>query len=896
MTAILDAARPAAGAAPAPRRSGRASTWRFSLRLARREVRRRPGRTLLVMLLVALPVCGMTMITVLVRTNNDSGAESFAREFGRADLVADTGLPTGTFFPIKGGHITIGPGAVARAVGRGSQTLPTATFPPGTRVVKTHDFLSGFTGLVSSTGVARLAHATDLDLNDPIAHGIVLLRSGRYPTRAGEALLSPSLARAFNVHIGDTLHLQDPAWTEKVVGIGALATNWNDGLIAVRGNELSNTGGQGIGRLELVDLPGHPTDAQLRAYSNNFQTRLDGVSGRATTKVNWILVAGIIALAIVGIVISGAFAVGARRQLVTLGQLSSNGADEHLLRRTLSLQGLLSGAIGSVVGFTVGVVALLTLQHRFADLMHHDPGPLVWSARDAIAILITGIVTATVAAFIPARSAARVPVLAALAGRRPLGRIPKSLVPTGIALFAGGVFVLALVAAASVNNNGNGGGNGSALAASAVFAGVLVLSGACCASSAVVAALAGVARRARGAMRVAVRSVVRSRARSAAVVMALAAMNAGAIAIATGIDSHTGANAETPSMPKDTLILSSAGDFSGPLRQFLPPSASELAALHKILPDATYTVRRAVVGSAQDAGGPRDFGEKAGNAPGGSNLYVPPIATVTDPEVLRMLGMSARDKAALERYGVMSVSPVFDNNNHLAQTAQVELGSPPQVITAAVAHDPMRAIGDADGFYITEAKAHALGLPIENAGVIVRNPTPFTDSQKASLLVQQSLFLNNAATQSAYIAWEGASNSGVSPAIAREIILGIVLFLTLCVLAMSLALSAAETRDERDILVSLGAKPATMRSVAAWKSGALAACGALLAIPTGFIPVWVVFHAVARVNEHAHVAFPWSTVGQLLIVAPIIAGLVAYVGSAVAQAVKPTKMSTFALD
>src|SRR5262249_19249613 len=156
-------------------------------------------------------------------------------------------------------------------------------------------------------------------------------------------------------------------------------------------------------------------------------------------------------------------------------------------------------------------------QGRLADLIHHDPGPLVWSPRDAVAIMITGVITATVAAFIPARSAARVPVLAALAGRRPLGRIPKSLVPTGIALFAGGVFVLGLVAAASGNGNRN------QLALSAVLGGVLVLSGACCASSAVIAALAGVASRARGSLRVAVRSVVRSRARSAAVVMALAA-------------------------------------------------------------------------------------------------------------------------------------------------------------------------------------------------------------------------------------------------------------------------------------------------------------------------------------------------------------------------------------
>src|SRR5262249_20744171 len=158
-------------------------------------------------------------------------------------------------------------------------------------------------------------------------------------------------------------------------------------------------------------------------------------------------------------------------------------------------------------------------------------------------------------------------------------------------------------------------------------------------------------------------------------------------------------------------------------------------------------------------------------------------------------------KAALDHYGAITVIPVFDHNNHLAKTVQLELGSPPQVMTAAVAQDPGRAVGDSEGFYITEGKARALGLPIENAGEIVRNPTPFTDSQKASLLVQQAILMNGSATQGTFIAWEGASSGSVSSSTAREIILGIVVFLTLCVLAMALALSAAETRDERDILV-----------------------------------------------------------------------------------------------
>ena len=46
------------------------SQWRLASRLARREVRRRPGRTLLVLFLVAVPVFGMTVGSVLVRTSD----------------------------------------------------------------------------------------------------------------------------------------------------------------------------------------------------------------------------------------------------------------------------------------------------------------------------------------------------------------------------------------------------------------------------------------------------------------------------------------------------------------------------------------------------------------------------------------------------------------------------------------------------------------------------------------------------------------------------------------------------------------------------------------------------------------------------------------------------------
>src|SRR6476620_4460683 len=87
MTATTVARDPAARVAPAMR-ARTTGGWRIATRLARREVRRRWGRTLLVMLLVAVPVFGMTVITTLVRTAHETPARLFAGEFGSANLAA----------------------------------------------------------------------------------------------------------------------------------------------------------------------------------------------------------------------------------------------------------------------------------------------------------------------------------------------------------------------------------------------------------------------------------------------------------------------------------------------------------------------------------------------------------------------------------------------------------------------------------------------------------------------------------------------------------------------------------------------------------------------------------------------------------------------------------------
>ncbi|HEY1739034.1 MAG TPA: FtsX-like permease family protein, partial [Acidimicrobiia bacterium] len=794
--------------------------WRFASRLARREVRRRPGRTLLVMLLVAIPVFGMTALTVLVRTNQNDAA-AWRREFGRADLVSP------------------------------SAKLPsTPALPTGSSTVSGH-FASSI-GVALSDGTARLADVTDVALDNPITHGVVLVRSGRAPTHAGEALISPSLASAFHVRVGDTLHTLSPAWTERIVGIGVRATDWNEGFIAVRGNELSDASAPVAANttaLTLVKLPGHPSSATLDAYAPAYQSvaSVDRVS-EASRNVNWILVGGLVALAIVGIVISGAFAVGARRQLVTLGQLSANGADEGLLRRTLSLQGLWCGALGSVLGVAAGMVTLLLMRSDFASWLHHDPGAYIWPSVDLVAIVITGVAAATVAAFIPARSAARVPVLSALAGRRPLGSLPRRIVPIGAALFGSGLFVLVLVASAAKGVSDSG-GNGLAL--SAVFGGLLVLAGACCVSSVVVASLAHFGRAVHGAARIALRSVVRSRARSAAVVMALAAVNAGAVAMATAVDSHTHPTGQfVDFMPVNAVVVTTTVSHDNDATFTpVPLDASVASTLHDVLPHAQWTARRIAAIPGEPLTGLPEGNEpdiERGPGPNASAkgaasqvLQQPPLdlgvdaVTVADPSVIALTQLSHRDTASLMRTGALMLA--HEQNGHsLTGTTNVQLSAGSRTVTlrAAVAQDSSTGAGGVGFLLVTPAGARAHGLTIEDAGEVVQNGKAFDSSQRASLQVLDQMLSSQtgAAVNTTEMTWPGTGSNGISTQVFNDIVIAVTTLIALIVLAVSLGLSSAETRDERDVLVSLGARPGAMRSLAAWKAALLAAAGALIAV------------------------------------------------------------------
>ena len=526
------------------------SAWRLAARLARREVRRRPGRTALAALLIAVPVCAMTIGSVMVRSERDDWASHFHRTYGTADVASERV------------EFLAAPATSGSPVDDTSQN----ELPAGSRVVEFVRVEASVTPSVPVVDALPWASFSDISLNDPLTSGIVEFLDGDAPG-PDEVLLGPKLAKALGLEVGDRLELDRPSGTWTVSGIGRYSDSyWSEPMI-INGfdrNRLRLVGENQNAQfntpnvVQLFDLPDglSPVEVGQVAQSMGAMTAndnnvwwFDSGSGQALA---WGWVAGALALIAVGIIVAAAFATSARRQLVTVGQLSSNGATSAVIRRTLALQGTWTACIGVVVGIGVGLTSLPFLRGLMSEHIVYRAVNYRISFLDLIGIAATAVIVGTFAARVPARSTSRIPVMAALAGRRPLATPPAWLVPTGVGLFGGGVGLIAVAAAGARNS-----GSGDLWAFLIVLGGVGVAFGMCCATPLVVERIGRPGRRLPLAWRMSVRSLARSRTRSAAVVAAIAVAVGGAVAGATIAEVAVGSQYQyVGSVPLDTVVLS----------------------------------------------------------------------------------------------------------------------------------------------------------------------------------------------------------------------------------------------------------------------------------------------------------------------------------------------------
>jgi len=349
------------------------------------------------------------------------------------------------------------------------------------------------------------------------------LVSGTYPAGPGQVALTSQVATLYGVHAGGSWRAAGTTW--RVTGIVQNPSNLADEFALVAPGQVTHPSQviMLLGSRAVQQAIGNGTGTLPDIPAAATVTTPNAVSGGISPAV-LVLVVEVLGLVFIGLVSVAGFSVMAQRRLRALGMLSAIGATGRNLRLVMITGGLAVGVAGALAGAVLGFAAWFAYAPALQQASGHvvDAANVPWWAF-GIGIVFA-IATSVLASRRPAKTMAAVPVVAALSGRpAPPRAVHRSALP-GVIVFAGGVACLAFTGGWMGGGGGGGGGGGASGAKDALLllvglvatiVGILLLAPL---AVSVLAALAG--SRLPVAIRIALRDLVRYRARSGAALAA----------------------------------------------------------------------------------------------------------------------------------------------------------------------------------------------------------------------------------------------------------------------------------------------------------------------------------------------------------------------------------------
>lgn len=864
------------------------SGWRLALRLARRDALRSRGRSVLVLVMIALPVLGVTAADVVLQTQKVSGAESLDRRLGAADarvtFQQGIGRAQQSFDPddassgdgTPGRHPDASPLARVRSVlGSDVPAIP----------------LSRGSVSVDTDRGAVYADTTRVDLTDPLAAGLFDVTSGREPRTPDEVVVNSALAdRGFA--LGDRLRVQGRG-RFTVVGIGESTSYRGYPVLAgssadlvdhgvgmqtwlVGGGpvswgqvqQINALGGLVLSRAVMTDPPPESAiPAEVRSWS----------TGTEQAVVATVALIVVMALIEVVLLAGPAFAVGARRQSRSLALMSATGGTPAQARRVVLAGGIVLGATGAALGAALGIgVAwlLMPLVQRFAHTWF-GPFDVPWPHLAGIAAF--GLLSALLAAVVPAWIASRQDVVAVLAGRRG-DRAPGLRSPLlGVLLLGAGVAGAAYGARSTSNGE-------YLIAGSAILAvlGMVLL------VPVVVVALARLSGRLPLTLRYAVRDAARHRTRTVPAVAAVAATVAGVVALGIANSSDAAQN--------EAEYIPQLGMGQASITQWRPREAAwpQLrAAVARYVPDAAVTELRGIASSTR-GGGTVDLAFRAGHDQGLLDVYGSALGSsvlVSDGDLPTVVpGVAAADVAragAALRAGravVFASHRVRADEVVVTGTVYGAQGGHGRVLGRV--HVPAVFVQVPEGLGTIQAvlpssAAEALGSGTTaptTVGLLVDGT--ITDVQQADL---EEAVLGISDDAGLYVERGYQAQEETTILLLVLGVLGGVLMLGGTLTATFLALSDA--RPDLATLSAVGASPRTRRGVAAAYALVVGLVGAALGVVVGAVPGVAITYPLTGSSWRATAAdgaalpshyldVPWLLVGSLVVALPLVTALV----------------------
>jgi putative ABC transport system permease protein len=799
------------------------SAVRALLRLARRDAWRHKGRSALIVLTVAFPVAGLVAAVTLLHALTVPLATKASWQLGRADASLE----------VDGSDSAGVAAALGKAVPAGSTTV---VFANGQSRIAGHD------------GVLRTAQVNDLAYVNPLATGIVRQEQGREPRTPAEVTVSRAVADAAHLKVGSLLTLRDVGdRTATVVGIAITPGELANQVVWVAPGSLAGTVAAYSGATALVDLPTN-VDATAWAAKVNAITRYallhpvhEPVSRlQSDQSVGLtVLVSGLALLEAV-LMAGAAFGVGARRSQRDLALIAATGGDAGQVRGVVLSGAVVLGTIAGAAGTALGLVVALALLPEAQHLSGHvyagvHPRPL-----ELAGAFLLGIVTAVISAWLPARGAAKVPVVASLSGRRGIVRTSRARV--GLALSTAAIGTALCAWAGRTPSLGS-----RQFDAILFFAAIAELGFAGCAP-----AFVGVVGRFSGrlplAARLSLRDIARNRSRTGPAVAAIMATLSGVVAMGVYVASEharTVAN-YVPALPSTMVSVTGYNNVA--------PQPALVRAVADTLP----TTSVASFGDGQGSGD--KFAWLAGQP--SAARFVSNV-TVGGPDLLRALGISSAIPALNAGKAVLLVGRA----DHGVVPLNLSTGSDSKVVSVPAVDATIGGYSQLGGAIISPATAHRLGLSElldERLLTLSRKPAQHElDAADAVLLASSA----DASSQVGLNYEHGLDDSKLL--LVPLALLAISTLVTFGVTAISTALSAAESKGDFATLSAVGAPPAVRRRLAIGQAAVLALLGGVLGIAAGLVPMAAV---IAVRSDVLDFTVPWQVIALALVGVPVIAG------------------------
>jgi putative ABC transport system permease protein len=914
---------------PSSRWSRWVASWRVALRMARRDLRRHKGRSVLVFLMVAIPVGLIAAAAVLGATEQTDSGDLTAAQMGSGQALV-RGPEANRIFqapdPNQGGM--------------GSGDTPATAIPgftvggPAAANAKAVGALVGGTALpVAETemrfvkGERRIrVRVLVLDPRIGDVGSKARLVSGRWGTSPDEIVITPAGERAGLPRSGSvTLSAGGKERTVTVVGTAtALGEGGGqpDFVVPVMPDDSGDaaygsggwiiTGSTPVSWQKVQELNGYGLTVQSRTVLDDpppdsaLPPELRHQSSFTQDAARMIAVLGGVMLFILTTLLVGpAFAVSAARQRRTLALAATNGAETRQLRRTVLAQAVVLGVISALGGVALGIGGVRAGLFWWARAHPGSwlavlPFDVPWSA---MAILVPcAVLSAVVAALLPSLRLGRLDVIGVMRGQSVSPRLNRVLPVVGVVLAGVG----ALVTISGARPGMAGGDFRVATGAIGLVLGVLLV------IPALLVLVGRLAARLPVAPRMATRDAARHRSRStptvAAILAGVTALTAFSIGLASDTKQqiaqyvpqglpgegvlHTG-DAETrlavTAALKDLgdgivqtpfLVIRGADDpFGGPPA---PGAEAKPQPFVAALPDGCQ-LSASIIQSGPDAHCTA-LGTHASN----NGL----IGVLPAAEITRRLHLTDAQRQVVERGGVVVAVPglsklssltmvtgtfVLDQNTYAPTQVEEKGRSALPVVAVPSSFLGSGARPDQTGAWVTPQTAERLGWPVQQQAVLLHAADGGAIDKATQTQLDERL-----GDQGGLYVERGFQRYDET---VMRVMFAIAAFLILVVTLISTALSMAEQQSDMGTFAAVGATRRTRRALAASQAMTVGFIGAVLGVVVGLVPGVAISYpltaesgffdsATGRESATVHyLEIPWQPLALVVVGVPILAGL-----------------------